>query len=502
MDDKPLVAYGLTSLQKKRYRASLTIIKSILVSFLLMLIVPMVNGSFLYYFDTGSYLASGEAVGKRILPDSSSVLPSSSTVQRRVESQHAPLSPDSKIIRSERSFYYGIPLNIVNRLGGIRLVILLQITIVAIILSMFVRSLGSAELGQQNLTSALTIAITPVAVFSIVAIPDLFAGTGLAACAVLLTFNGRLGRNDQAFWYLVLIVSILMHNAIALTLTALAASWPIIARATTGRWSPKAWKTFAITLASLVVLQLTPLSIRAAMHAVDTTPPFLLGRLIGDGTAEKVLKRDCGVTHWETCTVLPYLPVTENDFLWGGNVHRESLFLGYNKMPVPRQLKIKQESFEIIKRTVFRFGGEQILKSLQNGVRQFFNLSLDEFVQNNNVIEQGNKILGPQAISLQHSAVRKNPEILEWLTILYTSSFIIALIILLRYAYHMRGVVDEANPLMMIGVCLFVGVAINALVCGGAAGVFGRYEARIVWPIVAVAIYLILERGPYRRTRQ
>jgi hypothetical protein len=234
---------------------------------------------------------------------------------------------DMRLRRTEmgaRSAWYGLVFYLTTKAGGLWAYAALE----ALGASYAVRALWRAAFGERAIdhlaVMALLAAGTTLPFFTGFAMPDLWAGLGLAALGTLVFLPQGLRRVTTAALFLLVLAALTFHqsNALAalpaLGLAAVAARtlWRVPWR----RMAP-GLALFAIALAGAVVLQAGYVAaVKAATGDTLRSPPFLAARILADGPGRIYLRRSCAQgAGWALCR-FKNLPLDDSQkILWSGD---------------------------------------------------------------------------------------------------------------------------------------------------------------------------------------
>jgi hypothetical protein len=389
-------------------------------------------------------------------------------------------------ISTARSVYYGTPYALSIGFGNVWSLPLLQALLAASCLMLAARrSLGL----NRARTFLLLIAIALFAglgFFAGTVMPDVFAGLMLLAAAMVIAYAPDLSRTEYAFWLLVVLAACLFHKShLAILALALAAGLCFsFVRRKRGR--------AALWLAGMGVLALlahlaVDVAVKRFTGQWPISTPFLLARLVGDGTAEAYLRQECPNRHFVTCDYLGRMPMTENDFLWS----RDPKLSVMGTASAATRRAIAAESGAIVMGTLLRYPVEEAKAEVMNVVRQFFDVGVEEFA----LLPQDRiapiPALRPVIAAYGQSAIAKGAMPLSAISLVMQLIYVAALAGLC-IALMMRAV---EGPGARFAVAVLVGVLANAIVSGAISGVFDRYQGRVAWLVpLALAVSMASSR--------
>jgi hypothetical protein len=441
--------------------------------FLLSLLPAVINGYPLLYPDSVGYFHSGYSLLSHL-----HVLrhgPGAAFIERpaslRIEAQDG--------ISTARSVYYGAGYATLYLLFGEWMLALLQtgITTLAIVLV-------TTRLCPRYwfITAILLTQLTGLSVFSVTIMPDLFTGLLLLAFAVVLTYSKVLSRSELTFWVVLALFSCLFHKS---NVAILALTWATIA--------PFAWKTkktellifSAIFAAAFLGHVAVTLVVKDVSGRWPVEPPFVLARLVGDGTAVKYLRKTCPIHHYVTCNYLREMPLTEVQFLWGHEPNKS--VMGTASPQIRRQ--ITGEAAGIAVGTITSFPFEQIKHSAGNTLRQFVTVGVTEFsIIPTDEVAPINRYRSALT-NYASSAVAERRMPLEAISLMMVITYVLSLLGVL----WIMATTDKREynpPIKWFVTVLLVGLVQNAFICGAISGVFDRYQGRVAWlaPLALIAL--------------
>ena len=439
----------------------------------------MVNQSAILTRDTAGYISNGHRgiqIFRELLP--------------RIYGIASGPSLEGQRFGAQRSLFYGLPVAFFYQIGGYRLIVFLQGCWSSLVLAKFLQTAGLSGLGQVLIASVVCL-LTPFVIFNLVPIPDFAAAPMVLGLALCMSGSRSLSRKDQIFWLANIAVAVLFHNSLVLVGLIMIIGWQACLLMRKRR--RYVGLVLPVILGSAIIAVGYPTVIEHMSGMSDATPPFLLGRMIGDGNATKVLNEDCPRAHWYLCRYRTIPSLSSDDFLFSGDLKHESPVPGFNKLDLEDQRKVKIEAPEVIVRTMHDHGPEE-LKSMANTIgRQIFNLDLDLLSQNDSQLRPLWQSSPIDAHLSFHSYIYNHETILLQLSKLYTIVYLLCLPVLLfvLVILYIRGP-HQLDWMQRNLIFLWAAVVTNAAVCAGLSGDFGRFQARVAWPIVASSLVVLL----------
>lgn len=457
----------------------------------LLLMLPVaINGYPLLFYDTPGYLISGTGVLKRVgLVDDLPAPPTAHEQPRSAPASATALKKKEATAFSDaRSIYYGLLASASRRVGGFHLTALLQALWVAAAMVLAMRHTGPrSPKGQAGVLTAA--ALVGGAAFSTsVILPDMAGGVLVLAFAVIAGYANRLRPREWIFWLLSIIAAICFHKAFFIVAVALF----IVSGLLPGRplWRRK---TGLLVGGSLALATLLTFGAELAVERVTgvKTPhtPFLLARVVEDGTAEAFLRQDCTDRRWETCSMVAGMPMVANQFLWAG-VTRDGVHVpGWVQRPLPERVRISAESREIVRRTIAHDPWAQLRATASNAIEQFLRVGVTRYHQSSNLVQNLSSMMPEETPRVQAALFYERPEFLQTATVVMMvstlgSALLLAIFAVVRLASGHRG------KLTTFAMVVLTGAGLNAALCGALAVVVDRYQGRLAWTLLFAALAL------------
>jgi hypothetical protein len=234
---------------------------------------------------------------------------------------------DMRLRRTEmaaRSAWYGLVFYLTTKAGGLWA----YATLEAVAASCAVRALWRAAFADRTLSHLAVMALlaigTTLPFFAGFAMPDLWAGLGLAALGALVFLPQTLGRVSQAGLVLLVLAALTFHQSNAIAALPAIAVAAVAARAL---WRVP-WREmapglclFVVALAGAVSLQAGYVAaVKAATGDTLRSPPFLAARILADGPGRTYLRASCAKgADWALCRFKD-LPLDDSQkILWSGD---------------------------------------------------------------------------------------------------------------------------------------------------------------------------------------
>lgn len=379
-------------------------------------------------------------------------------------------------ISTARSVYYGLAYVAAYWLGGVWAFALAHVLLAmtALLLAAW-RVVGLRSLAGWTLVFAIVL-FTGLNFFSVTAMPDLFAGLMLLGFAMTLAYGRAMHGLEYGFWLILILGACLFHKAhLAILAVALAVAAPFL-------WRRRA-KAILILCAIVPVALLGHWAVDAAVVRLTgqppIAPPFLLARLVGDGTAERYLAGVCPTRHFATCAYLGRMPMSADDFLWSHDPEKSVM----GTAPLQTRRAIADEAGEIVRGTFVSYPLAEFKAEAGNVLTLFLTPGVNEFAL---VPKDDVAPIPVLAWALDHyanTAIAKGRMPLGAITLLMRAVYFLSLAAVAGLLWRER----PTEPLRNFVLLLLLGIAANALVSGAVSGIADRYQGRVAW-LAALAL--------------
>lgn len=388
-------------------------------------------------------------------------------------------------VSTARSVYYGAPLVLLHRVGGTWLVAFLQglLSVAAVwILLGSLRIKGTA----LRFGIAMLAGIAGAAAFSATLMPDYLTGLAILGASVVIARWSFLGSGERAFWLLLILAGGLAHKAIFAVLLLLALAGAVLLRLDRQSLRP------ALVLGGAVGIilaghMLVGTLIERVSGRPPLDPPFLLARVVGDGTVKRYLDQNCGREEWVLCTYRDRMPMSENDFLWG----RDPIKSIYATASLDVKERILGEANRLAIRTILAHPAEQVGRSMLNFTRQLALAGVEEYGVKPNQAEIDDSGLRPDLYRYDaESGIARGTMPLKTVSVVISLCYLTGAVMLLLLVWRRHHGLDRS--LLLLATVAVSGVVLNAVIHGAVAGVFDRYQGRVAWlvPLLAVCVLI------------
>jgi hypothetical protein len=391
-------------------------------------------------------------------------------------------------ISTSRSPYYGIGLAALDQLGGEWALPLAQVSITLLSLFLAARQFSLSVNLKLILVLFFIGTFAGAGIISSALMPDIFFGTTILALSVLIIRFEDLSIRERLYWIAIIVAGGLFHKA-DLATALFIATFGIIYRCFCHKFNLKLFLTLSTSLISVFVAHsFVNFMVEKVSGGPPIQTPFLLARMIGDGTAELYLKRHCAQTPYQLCHFLDQFPMTENDFLWGQPPAKSVM----HATTVEKQRQIISESGAIMAGVLREYPLEQIERSTANSFRQFFEVGVTEYG-----IYASTEPERTQDMAATLTAYRSSRVVAGNMPLLALSR-VMLITYILGFAALAGLIISPLKRLIprsaweMVGI-IILGVCINAVISGVIAGVFDRYQGRVSWLVPLAAFFVLLK---------
>jgi hypothetical protein len=466
----------------------------------------LVNGQPFFGLDTIAYLRAAAHGVDRLFGIESvwyappvAVAAAGDVAQPMPGTQPGSHAPGSAVLMA-RSVYYGLFLLAGHMIGQLWPVVLAQSAIVAAAIFLTVRAFFEKAIGYTVASLVVVAAVTPMAFFVSLLIPDILAPVAILACAHIAVRFDRLERWEFWFWFCALCYSMLAHFSHVLIVAGLTllATAPNIRSINRGRWLACVVLVAAMAIASF--------GERAFSYAVEKMtgappirPPFLMARIIEDGPGYRYLKATCPGNGLAVCAYLDRLPTSADDFLWTPDSGRGVFSTADPQMR--RALSGEQLRFawNVL---VFEPAG-QVSASLGNWMRQLASFArLTDFSYERAMrLAFAASLPEPYLARLQATPAARGGLPLQaayYVFLLAAGASSLVLIAGFLFA-HRGGSVMAVRGFWEFAGLVLAGVLLNAAACGVLSATYDRYQARVVWLVTLLAMICYSQLRESRR---
>jgi hypothetical protein len=465
--------------------------------------LAMWNGLPFLYPDTPTYLRGAEMGATKIagegrlppwLPAEPSTGPAAIGESQDIEPSGSITSLSDKVVLAGRSVYYGALLYLSFLAGSLWLAVLAQGLCVAYVLHLLVvRIWGLREVTFLAGVAVLAV-VTPLAAFTGLLMPDVFAGLAVLCIATLGVYWSRLDRTSR--WLLAALLWFALashssHVAIAASLLVLALglrAW--------GRWPSLSLRGMGVVAACLAGALLAEAAFnRAVTLAVGAPPlrlPHLTARLVDMGPGTDYLRRQCPSTPYATCAYLANYPTTWDAFLFSREPGKGAFALA----DAAGKRRMSEEQLRLALGVLQHAPVDVISGIAHDVVRQLGLFQVDvAFVRTDLLAAYAGRVPDAMFDALKRARTLDNDAVIRLLTALTHASVLASLLLAAAVAWRRwrpraaAAAVSSPGGFDDFAAVVVAGVVVNAVVCGALAGALERFQSRVIWlvPFVALA---------------
>ena len=417
-----------------------------------------------------------------------------------------------------RSPYYGMFLWSLHHLGTIWLLAAVQATLLAgCIYALWRLAAPQAPAWTYPAAMAILAIGTPLPLIAGFAVPDALTGVAVLTGFMLLLYGDKINLLWKIAIWCLLAFSFNAHashmlNALVLTLLAIGLLLAFKVEA------KLLWQRGALILLAAVAA-IAASSVYAVIMHLRTgddlrSPPFLSIRVIADGPGHTYLKATCPKNpRWAMCKFKDVPPADSNTLMWSDD-YKLGIF---NVSEYPIRDRMEREDIPFALNVIMFDPLGETGAALKNWWLQFFSISLNEVLTDPYYYLHdaywGRSVLRPLILGpgwCGHGPHACKPNFSEDVLRTVHWSFIAAALGFLgwrlsrtdvRHTFAKRNFTDPRTQALLVIVLLVAATIVNAAVCGMISGVFGRYQARIVWmiPLAAMLTYVAWGLRPHVR---
>ena len=439
------------------------------------------NGDAFIFFDSAHYIGLGKSIAAR-----ATALFSQAPVGAAVDLS---VPQAALTYAGGRSVFYALPVFWLESHLGFMSVPVAQSFLAALTMRLAASSLSVRPIGFYLVGIIVCACLSPLAFYAGMMMPDVFAGIGILAFISLFLNHGQLGFWSKLCLCLILAFSAATHSS---TLALCILLFSLLLGFSAWRDRERVGSLCRSIGLSLVVavlaLQAFDWVVRWKTGDAPRNPPYLAARLLADGPGHDFLARHCSTqVRFALCDYRDRQFVTQDDFLWSGdpNVGVFSIV----DVDIRKAIKAEELVFAL---AVSADQPLQVLgHAVDHGVRQLFRFGVSaEFSQQRNSWDKmGFEALAPrEARRFKAGLIYRDLWSLDGMDSIIDLTAGLALVMTLWGAYTLRGLAR--------GSCLlvFAALALNAFICGAISGVNDRYQARVIWILPMMAIFVAEQR--------
>lgn len=460
----------------------------------ILLLPALINGGPLFYFDSAAYIeipAKALAKLQPYLQAESIETPQLATSFGKTDTvlpNTFGRAQNDGVVYSGRSAYYGA-LAYLGWITTLWFPIVVQCLAGAWLIADIFRILAPKRwiLAFFASTVALTFA-SSLGFFSVLIMPDVWAGFMVLALAILWSVPKRISRRRMLGLLMILSFSALAHQSHLALLTLMvlfrAMIWAF-------RW-PRSRSSYTLTIPLLAVIIGLCGQIafnRAVVFAYGAPPlarPMITAHLVDLGPGTIYARASCPESGYELCTYVDRLPTDWISFLFSPSTRNGVFATGRPQT----QRRLSAEQFDFVIGTLAFAPLETLRQLTGEGLKQFATLSLKDiaitkrqsgFLNRNFPADIASEIRASQIYKRPHLV----PHMSRILGVTTAMAAVILFIMLLRWRHLYKD-----NVLIAIVLTCLAGFAVNALICGILASPYGRFQARVAWLLPLVVFFI------------
>jgi hypothetical protein len=470
----------------------------------LLLCVPALwNGLPFFYPDTPTYLRGAEMatgqVAKRLWPTQADRqgVELAATQDAAAPSAAPPAargltSVQDKIVLAGRSIYYGGLLHAAQGAGSVWLAVVAQALCVAAVLHLVMVTLWRVRPAAYLATMGALSLTTPLAVYSGLLMPDVFAGLTILGLATLAVYWRQLSRMARGALAGVLLFGLLAHASHVAVAAVL-----LVGVLALRRWNPR-WQGMSapalVLVAACIGVALAAewafaAGVQRAVGAAPLRLPYPTARLIEMGPGTRFVQARCPEVGYAVCAYAANYPTAWDAFLFSDDPARGSFALA--DADTKRRIVAEQGAFV---RDVIAYDPVGVLTGWAVDLgRQLLSFRVDVWSFGDRQLAMYEGRVPPQTLqAMQASKGLNAPAYNRVLSALTYASTGVAVMLGAWWAWRRRAGAPARVPqrLEQVATLVLAGVAANALVCVTAASSLDRFQSRVIWllPFLALTV--------------
>ncbi len=457
--------------------------------------VLLINGGPLYYFDTGSYIRQGNVALNSLLP----------TISESGSAGGSSAADQDNTATGSRSLIYGIVMALFFRAGALIAVPIFHMAGIFLVVWLLART-TNRTLEEARSTSLLTTvpllaaALSSLPFYIAYMMPDIFAPVLLIVIAAL-TAVGRTMRGWELFVMSGLAVFSVISHPSHLAIAGLMVPFVILAALfmkARGRWR-------AVILL-VIVLAIAVAERKAFQIAVETKTnkevvytPHITARLIVDGPGMDYLNDACPDTNIPTCALHEALSWSDDPYRLTVShiIFERSPKLGsFRLMSAEDQKKVARSQRDFAKAVFLSRPIATSWALAKNGYRQILRDSIWMTIPTEQALDNARHLArldDSQLHLIQGGLLSKDRGWLAPVNALHGFIYAISFAVIVVFLLTPRSV---PRDIKLFALFILIGIAVNALVCGGVSQPADRYGARVMWLLPFTAAFLLIISWP------
>jgi hypothetical protein len=496
----------MTGAETPASRTRLTFACMVIVVALMLLVPAILNGSPFIFLDSDQYFTVGQRIFEAVFSSAgeAAAAPQSGDAAARASATTPNGGGFLAAIAGGRSPVYSLALYLTSNFLSQWTLALIQAAVCALLIVRFCQ----LAWGRLDWTLVLTAAVllsflTGLGFHAAFMMPDVFAGCLVLALTIFLYFKPA-GRIENILLLGGAFAMATLHTTnLLLVLSALIAVAIVsaIERKPLAPMLPRLAAVVAIAVASLAFNTVYAAGVRAVAGETVRSPPYLMARVIGDGTGEAFLAKHCDGQSkpFAACAYADIDFQNHDTFLW------EPSSGGFQTADSEMRAALSAEELRFAAAVLAADPAAQLAASLQNFTRQLVTAPIDE-------IGYGVPFLATFPGWTDSAIMRVTPgaeacntaggcpqpafgwvwsRIVGTVNMLVLPLFLIGSVILFANRKGLNIDLPDAT-VRVVQAAWFIAllVAANAAICGILSGVNGRYQTRLVWVLALAVITL------------
>jgi hypothetical protein len=222
-------------------------------------------------------------------------------------------------------------------------------------------------------------------------------------------------------------------------------------------------------------------------------PPFLMSRLIADGPGRWYLAQHCGETKFAVCDRIHDLQDDSDEFLWGPTGV-------WQTSSEDAREAMSREEIPFVLATLRAYPRAQLSRSAQNFWRQLnaFEIGFDP---NEWMVQQFDEVLPRGKARFLRSRQAASDLPFDFLSMVQYWTVVASLATIVIFGILLGRRRRWTTQLVGLAIVIIPAVIANAFVTGVLSTVEDRYQSRVVWLIVLLAVVLLMAWGNNRPGR-
>lgn len=478
-------------------------IAALILSTIILSLPASLNGFPFIFYDTSSYLKRSAVAASLILGEDHVSPKPSSGASSGSSSEPSQASEGSLVRHTQNPFFlrpitYSLFLVPFSTKLTFLLVPFAQALLTAYVLLRLFRSVGVHKIAPflVSVTALAVLTSLPIQVGYVM--PDLFTALLIVFSFVVIRTWPQRSAPARLFDIGLMTFFIAVHlSHIPIALALIVASFLVLP------FLPREfnWRAIVLGVCLPLLLAVSVLTVSNGLAArkyviSESSPLFLLARLVGDGPARAYLAKACPHKGYLICAELDRLGAHSKEasisdyFLWSPNG-------AVKRIADPR---LVTEAAEINAATIRAYPGWIAVNATRNALRQLVTFQVDDDINNraapmvSTILEMIGGDLPSQYLNSAQSQGRFPLGAARLLLAVGLTAA--AGLLVLVVATRRRHVAPDVWAFAFIAV---TGVCANALAIGALSEVHDRYQNRVIWLLPLVALLVALSASTRRR---